>query len=178
MWRTFRDRYHSLKRLHMKIRPVDYKSQGDDNIKQSLAVQKTNAGKSTMQSASASGRRTPTTTVTTCLAASGTAWTTCSPTRRAAGRLADQRGRSTSPGSPTKTIAGARPRTAGGPANKALFRGTSAAVRTSLCGTGKLLSLPSARKQRLFVNKFRSSEPAEGRMETRTRLLAGSKFRK
>merc|ERR1719471_691840 len=27
MWRTFRDRYHSLKRLHMKIRPVDYKSQ-------------------------------------------------------------------------------------------------------------------------------------------------------
>ena len=32
MWRTFRDRYHSLKRLHMKIRPVDYKSQGEDRF--------------------------------------------------------------------------------------------------------------------------------------------------
>ena len=39
-----------------------------------------------------------------------------------------------------------------------------------------LLSLPSARKQILFVNKFRSSEPAEGRMESRTSLPAGSKF--
>ena len=29
-WRTFRDGRHSLKRLHMKIRPVDYKSQGEE----------------------------------------------------------------------------------------------------------------------------------------------------
>ena len=28
-WRTFRDMHHSLKRLHMKIRPEDYKSQGE-----------------------------------------------------------------------------------------------------------------------------------------------------
>ena len=43
---------------------------------------------------------------------------------------------------------------------------------------GVILSFPSARKQRLFVNKFRSSEPAEGRMETRTSLPASSKLRK
>ena len=28
-WRTFRDTRHSLKRVHMKIRPADYRSQGD-----------------------------------------------------------------------------------------------------------------------------------------------------
>ena len=28
-WRTFRDMTHSMKRLHMKIRPVDFKSQGE-----------------------------------------------------------------------------------------------------------------------------------------------------
>ena len=31
-WRTFRDRRHSLKRVHMKIRPADYKSQGEAHI--------------------------------------------------------------------------------------------------------------------------------------------------
>ena len=40
----------------------------------------------------------------------------------------------------------------------------------------ELLSVPSAQKQIFFVSKFRSSEPAEGRMYTRTSPLAGSKL--
>ena len=39
-----------------------------------------------------------------------------------------------------------------------------------------LLSVPSARKQRFFINKFRSSETAEGRMYTKTSPPAGSKL--
>lgn len=39
-----------------------------------------------------------------------------------------------------------------------------------------VLSVPSARKQRLFVIIFRNSEPAEGRMKTSTSPLAGSKL--